>query len=184
MEKAPTIRVSKLDAARRQLDGAVELWFADGDEVCVHTLAAAAHQIINDINQKKGGGELLFDSAKIKDEYRPEWLALLKKSVNFFKHANRDAEEVTEFAPLTSIMFMMFSMIGLQQIGESLNDTENAFLDWLAFHHPTWMTERYRKVIEERIPIDHLHEIRALSKSEFLEGIMRARAESRYKGRF
>ena len=184
MAKAPMIRVSKLDAARRQLDGAVELWFADGDEVCVHTLAAAAHQIIHDINQKKGGGELLFDSAKIKEEYRHEWIALLKKSMNFFKHANQDAEEVTEFTPLTSIMFIMFSIIGLQRIGERLNDTENAFLDWLAFHHPEWMTERYRKVIEERIPVDHLHEIRALSKSNFFEAIIRARTESRYKGRF
>ena len=59
MAKVPMIRVSKLDAARRQPDAAIKLWFADGDEVSVHTLAAAAHQTIHDINQKKGGGELL-----------------------------------------------------------------------------------------------------------------------------
>ena len=46
------IRVSKLDAARRQLDCAIELWFAGKDEVSIHTLAAAAHQIISDINKK------------------------------------------------------------------------------------------------------------------------------------
>ena len=183
MDKAPMMRVSKLDAARRQLDCAIELWSADGDEVSVHTLAAAAHQIIDDINQKKGGGELLFDSAIIKEEYHPQWRALLKKSMNFFKHANHDAEEITEFTPISSMMFILFSIIGLQKIGERANDTEHAFLDWLAFHHPEWITETYRKVIEDRIPVDGRREIRALNKNEFFKLMIRARTEARYKGR-
>ncbi len=58
MGKAPTIRVSKLNAARRQLNCALELWFSDKDEVSVHTLAAAAHQIIYDISKKKGVQDL------------------------------------------------------------------------------------------------------------------------------
>ena len=40
MGKAPAVRVSKLNAARRQLDCAIEMWFADKDEVAIHTLAA------------------------------------------------------------------------------------------------------------------------------------------------
>ena len=178
------IRVSKLNAARRQLDCAIELWFADKDEVSIHALAAAAHQIIHDINQKKGGGELLFDSAIIKDEYRSKWISILKKAMNFFKHAGKDAEEILEFPPISSEAFMLFSIMGLEKIGEPANDTEKAFLDWLAFHRPELMTETFRKVIEERIPVEHLREIRSLSKSEFFESIMRARAESRYGSSF
>lgn len=176
------IRVSKLNAARRQLDCAIELWFADKDEVSVHTLAAAAHQIIHDIHQKKGGGELLFDSAKIKDEHRSEFISILKNAMNFFKHADKYAEEILEFPPALSEAFMLFSIMGLEKIGETANDTEKAFLDWLAFHRPKLMTETYRKAIEERFPINHLHEIRSLSKSKFFDGIMRARAEIRAKG--
>ena len=56
--EAEGIRVSKLDAARRQLDCAIELWFADKDAVSTHGLAAAAHQIIHDTNRKKGGPDL------------------------------------------------------------------------------------------------------------------------------
>jgi transcriptional regulator with XRE-family HTH domain len=44
------LKVSKLDAARRQLECAIELWFLEKDEVSVHTLAGAAYQIIHDIN--------------------------------------------------------------------------------------------------------------------------------------
>ncbi len=55
--------------------------------------------------------------------------------------------------------------------------------DWLAFHHPEWMTETYRKVIEDRIPVDGRREIRALNKNEFFKLMIRARTEARYKGR-
>ena len=71
--REPTkIRISNLDSARRQLDCAIELWFAEKDIVSVHTLVAAAHQIIHDINRRRGGRDLIFDSLVIKDEYRSE----------------------------------------------------------------------------------------------------------------
>ncbi len=184
MGKAPTIRVSKLNAARRQLDCAIELWFADKDQVSVHTLAAAAHQIIHDINQKKDGGELMFDSAIIKDEHRPELISILKIAMNFFKHADKDAEGIVEFAPISSIMFIVFSIIGLEMLGEITNDIEHTFFLRLALDHPTWVTAEYQEAIKEQIPIDHFDEIRNISKGEFFEMMMRLRAESRYKRRF
>ena len=64
------IRVTKLDAALRQLNTAITLWFRDGDEVAIHTLAAASHQIVYDIVRKKNGPDLLYDSIIFKDEYR------------------------------------------------------------------------------------------------------------------
>ena len=176
------IRVSKLDAARRQLDCAIELWFTDKDDVSIHTLAAAAHQIIHDINKKKGGQELLFDSIVIKDEYRSEFVAFVKKNLSFFKHADKDAKGITEFVPMGSILFMFFSAVGLQQLDESLNDVEAIFVLWLAVHHPNWIREAYRKKIEQTAPVQHLKEIRGLSKQEFFTGCLRARAELRAKG--
>ncbi len=176
------IRVSKLDAARRQLDCAIELWFADQDAVSIHTLAAAAYQIIHDINKKKGNQVLLFDSIVIKDEYRSEFVALVKKNMNFFKHADKDAEGITEFIPMGSTLFMLFSTIGLQQLGESLNDVEDNFLLWLALHYPNWIREDYRKTLEQIVPVQDLKEIRGLGKQEFFTGFLRARAELRAKG--
>ena len=51
MTEFEKISISKLDAACRQLDCAIELWFADGDPVSIHTLACASHQIIHDIKK-------------------------------------------------------------------------------------------------------------------------------------
>jgi hypothetical protein len=55
------LRISKIEAARRQLDSAIELWFLDKDEVSVHTLVAAAYQLVHDLKEHKGlARELLY----------------------------------------------------------------------------------------------------------------------------
>ncbi len=176
------IRVSKLDAARRQLDCAIELWFADKDDVSIHTLAAAAHQIIHDINKKKGNQDLLFGSDVIRDEHRAEFVARVKRDMNFFKHADRDAEEITEFVLMGSIMFILFSAIGLQQLGERLNDVENTFFNWLTLHHPNWMMKDYREKIEKAFSAQYLEEIRGFSKQGFFLESLRTLADRRAKG--
>jgi hypothetical protein len=44
---APTeLHISKLDAAKRQLEVAIRLYFAWGDPVAIHTLAAAAINLL------------------------------------------------------------------------------------------------------------------------------------------
>ena len=56
------VQISKIESARRQLDCAIELWFLDKDEVSIHTLVAAAHQIIHDIKVQRGEKrDLLYD---------------------------------------------------------------------------------------------------------------------------
>jgi hypothetical protein len=49
MTKRPTLKVSKTDVAKRQIETAIRLWFFSGDPVSIHTLAAAAHQILHDL---------------------------------------------------------------------------------------------------------------------------------------
>jgi hypothetical protein len=47
-------KVSKLDAAKRQLETAIRLYFSDGDPVSIHTLTAAAYNILRDVTKQKG----------------------------------------------------------------------------------------------------------------------------------
>ena len=46
--------ISKLEAAERQLRQAVRLFFQRGDDLAIHTLAAATYQIISDLCKQKG----------------------------------------------------------------------------------------------------------------------------------
>src|SRR5688572_3918269 len=110
MDDLAKMSVSKLDAATRQLDCAIRLWFSDGDPVSIHTLVGASYQIIHDINTKRGGKHLLFDAAFIKDGYRKQVRDFMRKDFMFFKHADHDPDAVTEFVPLASMMFMLIGM--------------------------------------------------------------------------
>src|SRR6476620_10029318 len=107
MNAPKLITVSKLDAALRQFDCAIRLWFSDGDLVSIHALVGAAYQIIHDINLKAGGKDILVDNDCIKAEFRTEVRNLVRKDFNFFKHADKDADAVTELVPAASLMFML-----------------------------------------------------------------------------
>lgn len=99
---AHKVKISKIEGARRQIDCAITLWFLDGDEVSIHTLAAAAHQVIHDLKTHNGGTtKLLYDLALVKDEHRKQWKKLLKDASNFFKHADKDPNPTgeIEFSP-------------------------------------------------------------------------------------
>ena len=50
-----TIQISKLAAAQRQLDAAIRMFFKREDELAIHTVAAAAFQILRDVTKQRGG---------------------------------------------------------------------------------------------------------------------------------
>jgi hypothetical protein len=166
----PKIKVSKLDAARRQLETAINLWFSGGDTVSIHALSHAAYEIIHVVSKKRQRStELLFDSPLIKDVYRRQWAELLKSPGNFFKHADRDPEGAIEFAPELSKYFMIFSILGLELAGERISVTENGFLTWLKLHEPDFLTEEGRKVFAQKVPVEIVEGVRRIPKNEFLK---------------
>jgi hypothetical protein len=179
------ITLTKLEAARRQLCTAIELWFADRDPVSVHTLAAAAYEIIHALSKKRNPGrrDLLFDSIIIKDEYRKDWVAHLKKEQNFFKHADRDPDSIIEFSPKFTEFFIMFSILGLSQIGETLDTLESAFMFWLQFHRPKLLKPDVRDRLAAGIPVEDMDEVKRLSKPQFLAEFLKYRVSASQRPR-
>jgi hypothetical protein len=172
---ANKVKISKIEAARRQLDCAIKLWFMDGDEVSIHTLTVAAHQIIHDIKENSGVSvELLFDTALVKDEKRKNWIKLLKKSSNFFKHADNDPDPQgeLEFSPFGNLLFIVFSIMGLGAVGERTSFAMNALVTWLTIHQPDLISADYRKRFIERVNVEDIEDVRKLAKAEFFESYM------------
>jgi len=165
------ITITKLEAARRQLNTALELWFDDGDPVAIHTLAYAAYEIIHVLSKKNGRlRALVFDSDIIKDEFRSEWNVLVKKEDNFFKHANNDSIRMLKFNPSLSELFLTFAARGLYYCGEDPTDTERAFLVRLAYERPRFFTDEGRKLYLDRFPVDEIENIRNTPRNAFLIG--------------
>ncbi len=164
------IKISNLDAARRQLQTAIELWFHDKDPVSIHTLTMSAHQIVYDLNKKKKGPPLAFDADFVTPEYRKEANRLLKIPSNFFKHADRrQVADSIDFNPELSEGFILFTLRGLEFLGQPMSETEAAFTTWSLLNKPNMLSEEGRKRLIHPFPIEHLDELRAIPKKDFFE---------------
>ena len=93
------ISISKIDAAKRQLDTAIDLWFRDGDPVSIHTLVSAAQEILLPIAKAKGTVQGVFDTIYIVPDKEKEYFAWMRLHQNFFKHGSKDPDETIMFNP-------------------------------------------------------------------------------------
>ena len=76
--------IDKFEAAQRQLDCGIRLWFVDEESLAIHTLAYAACCVLRD----------LFGSQKREVLSKFEGLQKFGEVPNFLKHADRDPEYV------------------------------------------------------------------------------------------
>jgi hypothetical protein len=94
------MRLTKLEAARRQLKTAVELYFAQKDEVSTHILATAAYAIVRDINEHRGGEPMLKDLHVLLDpDDAREFKKYVNRPENFLKHADKDPDDIGQLDP-------------------------------------------------------------------------------------
>ena len=52
------LKVSKPEAARRQLDSAIRMLFKNEDPIAIHTLCMAAFRILRDLAEKGGNSDI------------------------------------------------------------------------------------------------------------------------------
>lgn len=174
------MKVSKVDATRRQLDSAIKLWFEDGDVVSIHTLVFSAFEILNDLNRKQGNHDVTL-AGLVKRNYEPEHvetvIALIKKPMTFFKHANRDPYDVLEFEPKNIEKLIMISLLGLNALGERISATQNAFVNWFLLHNP----HLYKPGVEpitKKLDADKIQRLKLISKGEFLKTFLLVSAKA------
>src|ERR1017187_200294 len=77
--------------------------------VSIHTLAAAAYQLLDDLIAKQGGPEGFKDLFLkfVKPESQEAVRRKVNEAQNFFKHADRDHEEVLDFRPEATEIFLL-----------------------------------------------------------------------------
>jgi hypothetical protein len=182
-EKEQKLVVSKADAATRQLDCAIRLWFSGGDPVSIHTLVGAAYQIIHDMNKKRDGKDLLFDADFIKEEHRKTVHDLMRRDFNFFKHADTDTHEVTEFVPFASIMFMLIGIQTLRNLGVRQTDAQMTFGIYMALTRSEYINEEFRALLLATVPVEYIADVRGMDKEEFFKLSLQAAAALRAQGK-
>lgn len=132
-----SLTVSKLDAAKRQLEAFIQMYFGSGDPVAMHTLAAAAYEIIRDLNRQRGGDQMLHDT--IFENARPEnrgvLRAKLREAQNFFKHADRDHDATLDFNPDLSEFIALDSCKKYTEITGENPTLFQVFNGWMMMSH-------------------------------------------------
>lgn len=155
MEETDTsITLTKLDAARRQLETAVKLWFDEEDAVSIHTLVAAAHRVVHDVAEHHGmDGAVLIDSNRLTQwgYNAKEFKKAIRQAETFFKHAENDPEDTYTFAT-GQTEFLLYSAI---ECYHRLDPTKSKmlalYMAWLHFHHPQTLSEFGRNKFAEVI---------------------------------
>ena len=128
--------VTKLEAARRQLDTAIRLFFSGGDSISIHTLAASAANVFADVSDRKLGQSwrsIIRETNKIsksqlKDIIHREW--------NFFKHADRDTDSTLEFDESTTDHVIFVASLECGEVKKDLSRIMEVFQIWYIAAYP------------------------------------------------
>lgn len=93
------IQLSKLEAAKRQIETAITLFIKNKDAVAIHTLTAASHEILRDLSKKQGKESFVKDGLlkKVRPEFQKRFIIKINEAENFFKHADKDSDKFLEF---------------------------------------------------------------------------------------
>lgn len=102
-----SIFINKLEAARRQLDAAIRMTFANEDSLAIHTIAAAAYRITRDILHKRGRHD--------PDELLRAGIYALALSIAHGKISDKDVEYMKETDPAYALIFEIADGIKAQE---------------------------------------------------------------------
>jgi hypothetical protein len=134
-----SLRVNKLEAARRQLETAITLFFEGGDPVSIHTLTCAAYNVIRDVNNSRGGMPMLAKQRYVQLAGKPD-LKAMNEPENFFKHADKDPEAELEFFPLFTECLLVDACETYTRLTGAQSPLFMCFLLWFMCHDQTQFT--------------------------------------------
>jgi len=142
---AKDIQIAKIDAARRQLETAIDLYFRAGDVIAVHTLAAAARNVLANLCAHRDVISVLQIEHWVEEYIKPEHHGMIHKRFrapeNFFKHADRDPEEVLTFNPEASEYWLIEAVEAYSALTNEEPPLFKAYRAWWMIHHPDLLKE-------------------------------------------
>lgn len=136
--RTSTLSISKLDAARRQIEVAIRLYFSNDDPISIYTLGAAGYGVLRDIAVAKSMSLRTAEQGlmeRVVPGKEKELIAALRRHQNFFKHADRDPDAAIDFNPDSTEWLLFDSCIAYLQItGESTPLMRTMNLWWQIQH--------------------------------------------------
>jgi hypothetical protein len=155
MEKV--LQISKLDAARRQLETAIQLYFSNSEPVSIHTLTAAAYIIIRDINKTRGGSPMIIKDLSfeyIKPEAEKIWAKKMNEAENHFKHGCKDHDKTLDFRPELTEYYILDAIRHYFTLTNEFSPIFQTFHSWFIVSKPDMfkLQDEHAKLIGSQAP--------------------------------
>ena len=165
-EESQSIAFTKLDAARRQINTAIWLWFNGADIVSVHTLTAAAHRIVLDLSGSTEMASFPFDTENL-----PEGLTkkMFRKAETLLEPAPNDPDETINLKPVWIELYLFLVISAYIEFAiddDSYHPLMSAFMLRLGVCRPEAFRSDALPTFDKSLNIER---IKKLSKSEFLK---------------
>ncbi|MCU0070012.1 hypothetical protein N8H71_00330 [Pseudomonas koreensis] len=145
------VTCTKFEAACRQLNEAISLFFADHDPLAVRTLAAAAHGLLADLvehDQPDGSWRShLVESSGLS---KKEALAAINSVQNFLKHADRDPNAHLNFDEEENDHIIFIATLECGELGGPLTTAMQAFQIWYLASYPDRIGVETELVVKSR----------------------------------
>ena len=137
------IKVNKIDAARRQVEAAIRLFFSNEDPVAIHTLVFAGLGILKDLAEIRSDANFHHEIlGQFKPDKKKEILKFLNRVANFLKHADRDPDEtLKDIKEEANDGFLLLACLYYKDIKKSLTPTMLVFCGWFTVLHPDLLKE-------------------------------------------
>lgn len=161
---ARMIHVTKIGAAKSQLETAIRLWFEEADPISIHTLATSALKVLHDVGKMEGVVESWLIA---RPNPPPEWNKYSTAHQNFFKHAKKDPYELIPFIA-EGTDFYIFDAIHCYEdlCGSPLPPIMRAFLLRYKLSHPEIFGDEITPRLPEGVNVG------SLGRADFLKKVL------------
>ncbi len=168
--KPRLVRLTKLEAARRQVESAIWLWFVGDDHVSVHALTAAAHRLLVELAALRKTAAWPYATAYLPTSPLKVRRANSDDAVMFFQYAKKDetyelSEQWTESYLFDAVM--AYSSLAEDRAASVLMST---FVLRFAVQRQDLFVPHAFSLLERRVSKTfNLERLQRLSKIDFLK---------------
>jgi hypothetical protein len=150
-----TIMITKTDAAERQLNTAIRLFFENRDHLSSYALAVASREITDGVIKSRRSEIYQRESARVADplnlllsyqehiealikpEFYKNFVKLNNKWQNFFKHAKTDPDaEIEPFETILLVVVIIFAIRNYVLLTQHWTTEMITFFAWFAVAEP------------------------------------------------
>jgi hypothetical protein len=132
------LTVTKLEAAKRQLEIGIRMIFSQADPVATHTLIGAASTLLSNLIERHRPTRSWDAIAQKANNLSPSnYFAIMRRAQNFLKHADTDPDETIALDVTDTDSLAFWAVMNLGEIDGPLGKSESVFQMWyLACYSP------------------------------------------------